>query len=70
MPQQSVNDQYRQEAARLRREAKLVTDKLFGAQLIASAYQLDRLIAESHNREVERVMGELIYLCACDPHQH
>lgn len=49
MPQPSVADQYRQEAARLRRESKWVA-KLFSVQLIAVSRQLERLAAESEER--------------------
>lgn len=49
MPHPSVADQYRQEAARLRREAKWVR-KLFSAQLIAVSRQLEKLAAESEER--------------------
>jgi len=53
MPQPTVADQYRQEAARLRREAKWVR-KLFGAQLIAASLQLEKLAAESEERALMR----------------
>ena len=49
MPHPSVADQYRQEAARLRREAKWVR-KFFSAQLTAVSHQLERLAAESEER--------------------
>jgi hypothetical protein len=49
MPRPSVADQYRQEAARLLREAKGVT-KFFGVQLIAASRQLEKLAAESEER--------------------
>jgi hypothetical protein len=49
MPQPSVAEQYRQEARRLRREAKWVT-KLFSARLIAVSRQFEKLAAESEER--------------------
>jgi hypothetical protein len=62
MPQSSVADQYRQEAARLRREAKWVR-KLFSAQLIAASRQLEKLAAESEERASMRAAfrGETLH---------
>ena len=50
MPQQSVASQYRQEAARLRREAEMVASALFGVQLIAVACRLENMAAVSDER--------------------
>jgi hypothetical protein len=50
MPQQSIADQYRHEAARLRREAEVVVNKLFRARLIAGARQFENLAAVSDER--------------------
>ncbi len=50
MPAPSVADQYRQEAARVRREAKVVVNKLFGTRLIAVARQFEQLAAVSDER--------------------
>jgi len=50
MPQPSVADQYRQEAARLRREATVVVNKLFSAQLTAFAGRLEKQAAVSDER--------------------
>jgi hypothetical protein len=49
MPQPSVADQYRQEAARLRREAKVV-NKLFSVRLIAASRELEKMAAVSDER--------------------
>jgi hypothetical protein len=50
MPRPSVADQYRHEAARLRREAKVVVNKLFSVRLIAVAHQFEKLAAVSDER--------------------
>jgi hypothetical protein len=46
----SVADQYRQEAARLRREEKVVVNKLFRARLIAVAHEFEKRAALSDER--------------------
>jgi hypothetical protein len=46
----SVADQYRQEAARLRREAKVVVNNLFRARLIAVAREFEKRAAVSDER--------------------
>jgi hypothetical protein len=50
MPQPSVADQYRHEAARLRRAAEVVVNKLFHTRLIAGARQFEKLAVESDER--------------------
>ena len=50
MPQPSVADQYREEAARLRRAAKIEVKELFCVRLIAVACRLEKLAAVSDER--------------------
>jgi len=50
MPQPSVADQYRQEAARLRRASERAMNELFCVRLVAVARQFEKLAAESDER--------------------
>jgi hypothetical protein len=50
MPRPSVADQYRQEAARLRRAAEREMNELFCVRLVAVARQFEKLAAESDER--------------------
>jgi hypothetical protein len=53
----SVADQYRQEAARLRREAEIALSARFGAKLISVARQFEKLAAESDRRRQRNLVS-------------